>query len=649
MLRGLVVGIVGIIAVASVGPMLAQAPPAPAPPAPAPFRPTPLQAARKAGEFLRKQYAPPNSYTGTHGLGETSLAGLAMLEAGVPPSDPAIQRIANEVRAGAAAEVNTYRVALCILFLDRLGIAADIPWIQYLGVRIYAAMNAMGGWSYNCVPPGTPTPNASALQAALSTRPEPGQLHPLATAYLQATRQVIATTGRSGAGDDNSNTQFALIALWVATRHGLPVNDAFLVIEQRFFRTQNRSDGGWSYSISDLKSTASMTCAGLLGLAAGASKRESILTGRKEFNTPAPAPEASKKPNDAFANPRGIPKPDGAADAPPEPAAIAPGVRSLAVRAGLTALGRLLAATPNPNGTPGPGILSSFVSHGDWYYMLWSVERVGVIFDLQTIGDVDWYDWGCSYILPAQAEDGSFTGGTYGASIDTSFAILFLCKTNLVRDMRMQERVKDPGRAELRAGSAPGLYAPRQAEPVNPLLRSPSAAPPAAPVGLEVALPAVQDTSEAARFADAMLAVKGNDEAFTDRLIENRDSQGVMRTLALARVIPQLDGALRKQTRDALTQRMTRMTAPTLAGYMRDPDPELRRAAALAAGMRSDEKLLADLIDRIHDPSESVVRAARAALTKISGKDMGPTIIEPSAQATATEAWRRWAATRPKP
>src|SRR5205814_1747136 len=74
---------------------------------------------------------------------------------------------------------------------------------------------------------------------------------------------------RPGATDDNSNTQFALLALWTARRHDVPTEKTLELAEERFRATQN-TDGGWGYmAIFRQNSTAAMTCVGLLGLAMG--------------------------------------------------------------------------------------------------------------------------------------------------------------------------------------------------------------------------------------------------------------------------------------------------------------------------------------------------------------------------------------------
>ena len=64
---------------------------------------------------------------------------------------------------------------------------------------------------------------------------------------------------------DNSNTQFASLALWIARRHQLKVDPALRLLDQRFRAMQN-PDGGWPY-VHHGNTTPTMTCAGLIGLA----------------------------------------------------------------------------------------------------------------------------------------------------------------------------------------------------------------------------------------------------------------------------------------------------------------------------------------------------------------------------------------------
>src|SRR5262249_16901415 len=74
-----------------------------------------------------------------------------------------------------------------------------------------------------------------------------------------------------GGPTDNSNTQFALLALWVAQRHGVPVERTMNLLVNRFLTSQNE-DGGWGYRYQKNGGEATnqpMTAVGLLGLAVG--------------------------------------------------------------------------------------------------------------------------------------------------------------------------------------------------------------------------------------------------------------------------------------------------------------------------------------------------------------------------------------------
>jgi len=62
-------------------------------------------------------------------------------------------------------------------------------------------------------------------------------------------------------------------------------------------------------------------------------------------------------------------------------------------------------------------------------YYLYGLERAGVLYGTEKIGDHDWYFEGAKYLLSTQAADGSWTvsGGEH-PTWDTCFAILFLKK-----------------------------------------------------------------------------------------------------------------------------------------------------------------------------------------------------------------------------
>ncbi|MCC6416766.1 MAG: hypothetical protein IT429_00790, partial [Gemmataceae bacterium] len=89
---------------------------------------------------------------------------------------------------------------------------------------------------------------------------------------------------------------------------------------------------------------------------------------------------------------------------------------------------------------------------GKVYYLLWTLERMAVVYGLKTIGGKDWYRWGAEILLAHQGGDGSWSGGEYtktAPEADTCFALLFLKRSNVAPDLseRLKERTKDPGKA----------------------------------------------------------------------------------------------------------------------------------------------------------------------------------------------------------
>ena len=72
-------------------------------------------------------------------------------------------------------------------------------------------------------------------------------------------------------------------------------------------------------------------------------------------------------------------------------------------------------------------------------YFLWSWERVGVLYDLPTLADKDWFRWGAEGVIANQAPTGEWLeGGGYPSATpvcNTAFALLFLRRSNLVADL----------------------------------------------------------------------------------------------------------------------------------------------------------------------------------------------------------------------
>jgi hypothetical protein len=589
-------------------------------------------------------------------IGATALAALTLLECDVPKTDKSIAEAAKAIREAALNETKTYSISLVILFLDRLDDPADTPLIEGLIVRLMSGQQHAGGWSYECpIPSAEDLKRISAEMDRSRTLRGSRDLGKMPTKgkrtvkdlpkELQVQLDLInkghfpPLPGPAGAPaavsmvslGDNSNTQFATLALWVGRRYGVPTQDALLKVSQRFRLSQN-PDGGWSYiptnttgragmmadGFSD--SSAQMTCAGILALAFG---HGSVLDKKKEKDDKVESQDVSK--DDMLKK----------------------------------ALGALSSAVGTPLGWNGvdarPAAMPA--AAGKAFYYLWSLERVCVALNIEKLAKKDWYNWGAEILLANQAADGSWSGeyGRYGA--DTCFALLFLKKANFTRDLSGGLRGLRDSVRDLRAGGVggSGLKAPKPLTSAG--IGTKGKTRPAGPgTGRETTRPSTAETRPAlrpppiAKTAEEKSAVRLGEDYINatgaergDLLKKLRDNKGVTYTETLVWVISRVEGEGRKQARVALAERFTRLKDATLREYLGDDEPEIRRAAALAAAARGSKSLVPDLIRRLNDPAEDVQRAAHTALKELTSKDFGP-----RAGATASErkdaiaAWLRW-------
>lgn len=414
-------------------------------------------------------------------LGHAALGGLALLECKTPASHPVVRQAAEAVRRLAPGSDKTCEASLAIVFLDRLGDARDRGLIQSLGARLVASQQASGGFTYGLGPALTSEENAQLLHFLRFTRPTgvalpqaitledradeppdklPGDVFdPFAaggklftepidpradkvavpddstlvslpprvvprmrlssdvgtvrlpagggavtnpatlTPPLQRVPAVI-NQGREkdqmilstsdGVASDHGSLQFALLGLWAARRHGVVSDRALLLAEARMRKLQ-RADGFWNYD-NENSPKASMICSGVLALTLGHAVR-----------------------------PQGL-------------------SASLTKDASFTlAMDRLGAALGDPN--PPIDRANDLAPT----YFLWSLQRVAVMLDTPTIGGKDWYAWGAETLLRRQDPQGSWSLGALTGStphIDTSSALLFLVRSNLVHEVTDQVRLE---------------------------------------------------------------------------------------------------------------------------------------------------------------------------------------------------------------
>lgn len=599
---------------------------------------------------------------GGHGEGPAALAGIAMIEAGVPLDDPVIQRIAQQVRAASIHQNRTYQLSLDIIFLDKLGEEVDTLLIQSMAVRLLFGQTQWGGWSYYC--PSLDEAEKRRLQNALSGAVlKGGRELPTAGSQARATldegiqdmlkgrRMVLPNEVQTM--DDNSNTQFAVIALWAARKYSIPVDNALRAVENRFRSLQNPNDGGWAYASRGLPvSTPSMTCAGLLGLAIvygarnertmrsrgritadgrfeGAQARDSkldiskIMSDRSIkgglsyldaiFNAAAQIDRVAGRGQQPGANPN---QPGGNFNPPGAPGPGGnPNFRPLPGGPAAAGLGGGAAggAAPPPGMMPGmPGLANRDDPRNDLYF-LWSLERVCMVYGLKKLpGGKDWYTWGADYLVKTQNPDGSWYY-KYGNECGAAFAVMFLCRSNIVKDLSavIDRGMKSAQASDIKPsqGGKPGatLYGNDESKPLTQRLVSASA------------------TQRATILREFV------------------SGEGLNYTLALADAIPQLKAEAQTQARRALEDRLAKESAASLRTWMDHDSGEIRRAAVVAAGRKKEKELTGDLIRMLDDIDGAVWRAAAVALREVTGKDFGPKSTATEAQRNkAIQDWMNW-------
>ena len=274
-------------------------------------------------------------------VGATSLVTLALLNAGLPPEDPTMARALGFLRSQTPDE--TYSVSLQTMVLalvtpeaDRLQLARNVKWLEDGQIRQGATA---GSWSYH----------------------------------------------HNRGNGDNSNSQYAMLALHEASEAGLPVDPDVWQLAQKYWVSCQVGDGSWGYTLGNLGGSGSMTCAGITSL---------WITSQHLLAADARAAGDS--------------------------VTCCGGGRSpIQLERGLAWLGSRFTVVENP-GTRGQTWL---------YYYLYGLERVGRFTARRFIGNDDWYLEGAKMFIASQDPlDGTFKGSHEDKVVATSFALLFLAK-----------------------------------------------------------------------------------------------------------------------------------------------------------------------------------------------------------------------------
>lgn len=563
--------------------------------------------------------------------GMTSLAALTLLECDVPANDVQIKAAAEYIRAVAPEMTQTYSIALAIVFLDRVGDPQDVPLVESLTIRLLAGQRANGGWHYTCPPIAdseierlrTVVKNRVELKGGVKL-PEPKRR--TAKDLPKEIQQQLTSIARApqfprdirDTYADNSNTQFATLALWVGRRHGLPVDSALARVDARYRRTQSPVDGAWGYGIEGPKapvgikpppgvilpdqmpSTPAMTCAAILGMTVAHGVANDPQAGDARVTDPMKDPVLQK---------------------------------------GLLALATAI-------GNPGDEVPPIRGQNGKAYYFLWSLERVAVALNLEQIGKKDWYQWGAEVLIANQGAGGMWIGEYGECGADTCFALMFLRRANLMRDLsnNLKGKVKDPFSTELKGGGlvltppkeklGSGLAAEKKNAHIDIKDKNPKKQEP---------IPTRSENKKAEELSDKL--VDASEENRDKVLAELKDSKGVEYTEALAFAIPRLsDREIRDKARDALAERLVRLKAASLVTYIKDPDPEIRRAALLASGTKKLEEHIPLMVERLNDADPDVVRAAYTSLKHISKEDFGPQFgATREEHEKSVKLWKEWA------
>ena len=278
--------------------------------------------------------------------GVTALVTLALLNSGVDVKSKEIQASLTYLRAHGSAE-NTYGNSLQTMVFciaepnkDRALISRNVQWLEKNQIR---EGKRIGAWGYS-------------------------------------------ESQKSG---DNSNTQFAVLALYEAERIGVKVDKQTWKLALDYWLSVQSEDGSWCYTKND-PGSGSMTCAGIASVI--------ICSGRVNAGDSQVVGERVECCGSQSDN--------------------------AAVKRGIEWLGKHFSVQRNPGG--------GSVGRSNWLYYLYALERVGRMSGNRFIGQHDWFREGVDVLISLQDDlSGQWRGDGLGESnpiVGTSLALLFMSK-----------------------------------------------------------------------------------------------------------------------------------------------------------------------------------------------------------------------------
>jgi len=304
------------------------------------------QAIDKGVGYLKRMQRSDGSWSDFLGYpgGTTALCTLALLNSGVEPDDPHVKRALGYIRDKVKPE-KTYTVALQTMVLCKA---------KPTGYKLLVSRNVR--W--------------------------------LESQQKQATDSRPGAWGYPAASGDNSNSQFALLALHEAERAGVKVSGRTWRLAKTYWEKCQNVDGSWGY-YKGVPGTGSMTSAGIASLVIAAD---------------------TVRPSDAKADGDRI------------TCCVQGEDDDTRLQRSLRWLGERFSVTRNPE------------SRGETWtmYYLYGVERVGRLTARRFIGGHDWYREGAQHLIATQDSLSGFWQGNGPAEgnplVSTSLALLFLSK-----------------------------------------------------------------------------------------------------------------------------------------------------------------------------------------------------------------------------